>query len=47
VDLLAAGPGHYIGDGMAIPSAGTWTLAVNVRVDQFTATTATTDFPVR
>ncbi len=47
VDLEPAGPGHYVGDGMAIPGAGTWTLAVSVRVDEFTATTARTVFPVR
>ena len=47
VGLLPAGPGHYVGDGMAIPDAGTWTLAVSVRIDEFTATTASTDFPVR
>lgn len=47
VELLPAGPGHYVGDGMAIPDAGTWTLAVSVRIDEFTATTASTDFPVR
>jgi len=47
VDLQPGGPGHYVGDGMAIPGAGTWTLAVSVRVDEFTATTATVDFTVR
>jgi copper transport protein len=47
VDLQPAGPGHYVGDGMSIPGAGTWTLAVSVRLDEFTATTATTEFPVR
>jgi copper transport protein len=47
VDLEPAGPGHYVGDGMAIPGAGTWTLEVTVRIDEFTATTAGTDFPVR
>ena len=47
VDLEPAGPGHYVGDGMTIPGAGTWTLAVSVRVDEFTATTARTTFPVR
>jgi copper transport protein len=47
VDLQPAGPGHYVGDGMSIPGAGTWTLAVSVRLDEFTATTARTDFPVR
>ncbi len=47
VDLEPAGPGHYVGDGMSIPGAGTWTLAVSVRLDEFTATTASTDFPVR
>ncbi|HET6393756.1 MAG TPA: FixH family protein, partial [Blastococcus sp.] len=47
VELAPAGPGHYVGDGMDIPGAGTWTLAVSVRLDEFTATTASTDFPVR
>ena len=47
VDLLPAGPGHYVGDGMTIPGAGTWTLTVSVRIDEFTATTASTSFPVR
>ena len=47
VDLQPGGPGHYVGDGMSIPGAGTWTLAVSVRVDEFTATTAQTTFPVR
>jgi copper transport protein len=47
VDLEPGGPGHYVGDGMAIPGAGTWTLAVTVRLDEFTAGTASTTFPVR
>lgn len=47
VDLEPAGLGHYVGDGMPIPGAGTWTLTVTVRVDEFTATTAQTVFPVR
>ena len=47
VDLVPGGPGHYVGDGMSIPGAGTWTLAVSVRVDEFTATTAQTTFSVR
>jgi copper transport protein len=47
VDLEPAGPGHYVGEGVPIPSAGTWTLAVSVRLDEFTATTASTEFPVR
>ncbi|MGY1742944.1 MULTISPECIES: copper resistance CopC/CopD family protein [unclassified Blastococcus] len=47
VDLEPAGPGHYVGEETVIPSAGTWTLAVSVRLDEFTATTASTDFPVR
>ena len=45
VELAPAGPGHYVGDGMDIPGAGTWTLAVSVRLDEFTATTVRTDFP--
>ncbi|NEK60642.1 copper resistance protein CopC [Geodermatophilus sabuli] len=47
VELAPAGPGHYVGDGMAIPGPGTWTLAVTVRLDEFTASTAATTFPVR
>jgi copper transport protein len=47
VPLQPGGPGHYISDGMSIPGAGTWTLTVTVRVDEFTATTASTTFPVR
>jgi copper transport protein len=47
VDLVPAGPGHYSGDGMTIPTAGTWTLTVTVRLDEFTATSARTTFPVR
>ena len=47
VDLLPAGPGHYVADAMPVPGAGTWTLTVTVRLDEFTATTASTVFPVR
>ncbi|MGY1602453.1 copper resistance CopC/CopD family protein [Geodermatophilus sp. SYSU D00815] len=47
VELEPAGPGHYVGDGMDVPTEGTWTLTVTVRLDEFTARTASTDFPVR
>jgi copper transport protein len=47
VELEPAGPGHWVADGLAIPGAGTWTVAVSVRLDEFTATTASTDVPVR
>ena len=47
VDLEPAGPDHYVGDGMTVRGAGTWTLTVDVRLDEFTALTAATDFPVR
>ena len=46
VVLEPAGPGHSVGDA-AIPTAGTWTLTVSVRLDEFTALTADTTFPVR
>ncbi|MGY2079944.1 copper resistance CopC/CopD family protein [Modestobacter sp. SYSU DS0657] len=46
VDLAGAGPGHYVGDP-TLPTAGTWTLTVTVRLDEFTAVTASTTFPVR
>jgi copper transport protein len=47
VQLQPAGPGHYTADAMEIPAAGTWTLLVSVRTDEFTAYTASTTFPVR
>ena len=46
VELAGAGPGHYVGDPV-LPTAGTWTLTVTVRLDEFTAVTASTVFPVR
>jgi copper transport protein len=47
VDLEPAGPGHYLADGLTFPSAGTWMLDISVRLDEFTAVTATTDVRVR
>jgi copper transport protein len=47
VELSAGGPGHYVGEGATLPAAGTWTLTVTVRLDEFTAATASTVFPVR
>jgi copper transport protein len=47
VDLAAAGPGHYVGDGTTLPTAGTWTLTVTVRLGEFSAATASTVFAVR
>jgi copper transport protein len=46
VELRPDGPGHYTGEPV-LPSAGTWTLTVTVRLDEFTAVTASTVFPVR
>ena len=47
VELLPAGPGHYVADAMSVPGAGSWTLTVTVRLDEFTAETASTVFSVR
>ena len=47
VELAPAGPGHYVAEGLDIPGAGSWTLVVSVRLDEFTATTARTSVPVR
>jgi copper transport protein len=47
VKLRPGGPGHYLADDMTIPTAGTWTLTVTARLDEFTAVTAGTPFPVR
>jgi copper transport protein len=46
VELSAAGPGHYVGYP-DLPSAGSWTLTVTVRLDEFTAVTASTAVAVR
>jgi copper transport protein len=46
VELAPAGPGHYAAEPV-LPSAGTWTLTVTIRLDEFTAVTASTVFPVR
>ncbi|RBY74687.1 copper resistance protein CopC [Blastococcus sp. TF02-09] len=47
VEIAAAGPGRYVAEDMTVPSAGTWQLTVTVRLDEFTATTASTTFAVR
>ena len=47
VDLVPSGPGHYIGDAVSIPTAGAWTVTVSVRLDEFSAATASTDFAAR
>lgn len=47
VDLQPAGPGHSVSEAMSIPTKGAWTLSVTVRLDEFTAATAATDFMVR
>ncbi|MEU2350244.1 copper resistance CopC family protein [Modestobacter sp. NPDC049651] len=44
--LAPAGPGHYTFDP-DLPTSGSWTLTVTVRLDEFTAVTASTDFLVR
>lgn len=47
VGIAAAGPGRYVAQDMTVPTAGTWRLTVTVRLDEFTATTASTTFAVR
>jgi copper transport protein len=47
VEIAAAGPGRYSAQDMTVPGAGTWRLTVTVRMDEFTATTASTTFSVR
>ena len=47
LQLQPGGPGHFSADAVEIPKAGTWTLSIVVRSDEFTATTASTVFPVR
>lgn len=47
VEIAPAGPGHYTAEQMNLPTAGTWRLTVTVRLDEFTATTASTTFAVR
>lgn len=47
VEVAPAGPGRYVAQQMTLPTAGTWRLTVSVRLDEFTATTASTTFSVR
>ena len=47
VEVAPAGPGRYVAQQMTLPTAGTWRLTVTVRLDEFTATTASTTFSVR
>jgi copper transport protein len=47
LELAPAGPGHSVAEGLTIGHAGTWTLVVTVRQDEFTALTARADIPVR
>ncbi|TKJ35198.1 copper resistance protein CopC [Blastococcus sp. CCUG 61487] len=47
VTLQPAGPGHYVAPAMPVPSPGTWTVTVSVRLDEFSAATASTDLRVR
>jgi copper transport protein len=47
VELAPAGPGHVVAEGLDIPGAGTWTLAVAVRLDEFTSVSASTPVAVR
>jgi copper transport protein len=47
VELAPAGPGHYVAEGLDVPGAGTWTLDVAVRLDEFTAVSARTPVAVR
>ena len=44
---LPAGPGHSVAEGLDIPGAGTWTVLVTARFDEFTATSARTPVAVR
>ncbi len=47
VEIAPDGPGRYVAREMTLPTAGTWLLTVTVRLDEFTATTASTTFSVR
>ncbi|WP_246063682.1 copper resistance protein CopC [Blastococcus colisei] len=47
VELVRRGPGHLAGSGFSIPGPGTWALTVIVRLDEFTAASASTDIRVR
>ncbi|MPQ98408.1 copper resistance protein CopC [Modestobacter sp. I12A-02628] len=46
-ELEPSGPGHWTGVDVAFPTAGNWTVTVTVRLDQFTAVTASTVVAVR
>ena len=39
VKMLRAGPAHFQSSAMAFPFAGTWTITIGVRTDEFTRDT--------
>ncbi|HEY7439630.1 MAG TPA: copper resistance protein CopC [Acidimicrobiia bacterium] len=47
VQLIRAGPGHYISNGLAVPFAGTWKLVVRALVTPTNEAVATGNVPIR
>lgn len=47
VNLLRAGPAHFISNGLVIPVKGKWDLAVTVRVGEFDETRGTISLEIR
>jgi copper transport protein len=47
VSLVRTGPGQFVADKVAIPSAGAWQLVISVRTTEFDRTTVDTEVPVR
>ena len=47
INLLRAGPAHFISSGLVIPIQGKWDLTISVRVGEFDEDRATTSFTIR
>jgi copper transport protein len=47
VELLRAGPAHFISNGLVIPTKGKWELTITVRVGEFDETQATVPLNIR
>jgi copper transport protein len=47
VNLLRAGPAHFISSGLVIPVKGKWDLTVTVRIGEFDETRGTISLEIR
>jgi copper transport protein len=47
VDLLRAGPAHFVSNGLFLPFDGKWTLELALRSGEFDQTRTTLDFSIK